>query len=454
MKTFISGWLLVFFLQTASKLPAQGLNIGSGTYLVVNGTAKIVVANAGFTNNGNFQPGTGAVVFAGNNVTSGSFIAGSASTGFYDLVLNKTANGIILNRNISINNLLTFTSGDSLFLNNYNIDLGNTGSLSGESNLKRVTGRTGGYIQSTQVLNASTGVNPGNLGLKITSPVNLGSTVVRRGHMQQVGASIYRYYDITPSVNTGLNASVDFYFFQAELAGLAEPNLGMFASSNGGTHWTNLGEDGLDQSADFLTVNGINVLNRLTLANISAPLAVQLLRFYALPSDKEVQLTWMTSAETNNRLFAIERSADGIHFIEIGEVPGSGNSNQEKKYQFTDVQPLPAISWYRLRQVDIDGKFSFTPVIMINRSGAVNSNARLFPNPVTGTSVLLNLTEQISGQQQLMLYNQAGILVKQFTISRVAGSQLITLEMGHLPAGIYTLRQPGNGGFRLQFVKQ
>lgn len=454
MKTKILFLLPVLFLLAAERIPAQGVKIGSGTYLVVNGAAQLVLSNTGFTNNGSFQPGTGTVVYTGSDVLTASFIAGTSSTGFYNLTLNKTANGMQLSRNISVSNLLTLTSGDSLFLNTYTIDLGSTGSLSGETNSRRITGRTGGYIQSTQVLNAPSGVNPGNLGFKITCAANLGSTVVRRGHMQQVGASIYRYYDITPTVNTGLDASVSFYYFHDELAGLAEPNLGMFASSNGGTQWTNLGEDGLDQGADFLTVNGINVLNRLTLANISAPLSVKLIRFFALPFEKEVRLNWVTSTETNNRFFAIERSADGIHFMEIGQVPGFENSSQEQKYQFTDVQPLPAVSWYRLRQVDMDGKFIFTPVVMINRTGAAISIARLFPNPVTGTSVFLNLTDQVTGQQQLMLYNQAGILVKQFTISRVAGSQLISLETGQLPAGIYTLRQPGNEGFRLQFVKQ
>lgn len=446
--------LVLAMLGFTTLLHCQGLINTSGTQFITSGNVKLVIRNGGFINHGVFSPGSGEVIFTGTGSTASSFISGTSATGFYNLTLNKTSNGIQLGRNISVSNQITFTSGDSLFLNGFNIDLGSTGSLAGETNSRRITGRTGGYIQSTQVLNAPSGVNPGNLGFKITSAANLGSTVVRRGHIQQVGASIYRYYDITPSVNTGLNASVDFYYFHAELAGLAEPNLGMFASSNGGTQWTNLGEDGLDQGADFLTVNGINVLNRLTLANISAPLSVQLIRFYALPLDREVRLNWVTSAETNNRFFAIERSADGIHFMEIGQVTGFGNSNQEQRYQYTDVQPLSAMSWYRLRQVDIDGKFTFTPVVLINRTGSVISNARIFPNPVTGTSVFLNLTDQITGEQQLMLYNQSGVLVKQFTISRVSGSQLISLETGQLPAGIYTFRQPGNDSFRLQFVKQ
>lgn len=454
MKTKSSGLPLLILLMVNSVLNSQGLKITAGAYLVTNNAASIVLTNTGFTNDGNFQPGSGTIVFSGSNATSGSFISGSSSTGFYNLTLNKAANGMQLGRNISVSNQLTFTSGDSLFLNNYNIDLGSTGVLSGETNEKRVTGRTGGYIQSTQVLNAPAGVNPGNLGLKFTSAANLGSTVIRRGHQQQVGSSIYRYYDVTPTVNTGLNATMNFNYFDAELAGLAEANLGMFTSDNGGTHWINLGEDGLDQGANILSVNGIDVLQRLTLANISAPLAVKLIRFYAEPYQNEIRLRWLTSTETTSQLFVIERSSDGIHFMEIGEVPGAGNSNQVREYLFTDQQPLPAVSWYRLRQVDVDGKNTYSAVVMINRQNPSAENARVYPNPVTGTTAYLSLSGNSSGVQQIQLFNQAGVLLRKFNVSRVAGTEVIVLETGNLPAGVYTLRQPGNAGFRLQFVKQ
>lgn len=454
MKTNFSSAIMFLFLIAGTGLSGQGLRIGPGSYVVVNGAPALVFTNSGFTNNGTFQPGTGAVVFTGNCATSGSFISGNSSTDFYNLALNKSVNGIMLNRHISVSNQLSFTSGDSLFLNGYNIDLGTTGSLYGETNAKRITGRTGGYIQITQVLNAPAAVNPGNLGLKITSPVTLGSTVIRRGHMQQVGASVYRYFDVFPSNNSGLNATVSFYYFHNELAGLAEPNLGLFTSDNGGTHWTNLGEDGIDQSADFLTVNGIDILDRFTLANISAPLAVKMIRFYAEPAEHEIRLRWLTSSETNNQLFIIERSSDGIHFMQIGEVAGSGNSNQVRDYQFIDQQPLPAVSWYRLRQVDLDGKNTYSAVVMINRQNTSVESARLYPNPVTGTTACLSLSVNTSGVQEIQLFNQSGVLIRKFNVSRIAGTSVFVLETGNLPAGIYTLRQPGNAGFRLQFVKQ
>ncbi|MGB3008330.1 MAG: hypothetical protein WBC06_17575, partial [Chitinophagaceae bacterium] len=262
--------------------PSQGIVNTPGTKIVTNSNAKIVLNNAGFENNGTFSSGNSEVVFSGSTATANSYIGGSASTSFYNLTLNKTANGLQLNRNIDITNTLLFANGDSLFLNEHNIDLGSTGILSGETGTRRITGRTGGYIQSTQLLDAPTGANPGNLGLDISSVSNLGNTVIRRGHQQQSGASVYRYYDVIPTNNAGLEATIVFNYFDTELAGVSEGNLGMFYSTNGGTVWANLGVDDIDQSLNYLSVNAIDQLALFTLANISDPLAIKLIYLKAV----------------------------------------------------------------------------------------------------------------------------------------------------------------------------
>src|SRR5581483_2431126 len=116
--------------------------------------------------------------------------------------LNKTGASLLLQNHLTINHQLLFTSG-LLNLNNYHITLGAAAALSGESETSRITGTTGGYVQITSNLNAPSAINPGNLGAIITSAQNLGSTVIRRGHISQVngggmGNSVFRYYDITP----------------------------------------------------------------------------------------------------------------------------------------------------------------------------------------------------------------------------------------------------------------
>jgi len=135
-------------------------------------------------------------------------------------------------------------------------------------------------------------------------------------------------------------------------------------------------------------------------------------------------------------------------------VSGYGTSSEEQQYQFADKRPLSGKSWYRLRQVDIDGKSNYTPVLMINRDFNSSQLVRLYPNPVRGTSVYLNFNSDRAGEQTYMLYNQAGMLLKQYTINLIAGTQLIELQTGPLPAGIYTIRQKGNQRLSINFVKQ
>ncbi len=448
---FLQAVFLLFLPLTGW---AQGITTSAGGYLVISGTAKLVLNNAGFANNGTFTAGSGEVIFTGNSTTANSFISGTASTGFYNLTLDKSANGLQLNRNITVSNTLLFTSGDSLFLNTYSVDLGSTGSLSGETGSKRITGRTGGYIQSTQVLNAPSNSNPGNLGFRITSSASLGSTVIRRGHQQQAGASIYRYFDVIPTNNSGLSATVDFFYFDSELEGLPEPNMGLFYSANAGANWANLGENGIDQSSNFLTVTNIDILDRFTLANISAPLAVKVIQLRAVLSGEKILLNWITASGSANNRFEIERSGDGIHFYRIGETPGYGSASGEQYYQFTDPVPLAGKNYYRLRQVGEDGKFSYSYIVMTDRALTEDALIRLYPNPVSGNTLYLDYHCVKEGTYLFRVFNAAGILVKSMNVYCKPGSQIIELNFKHLPPGMYMVSYPAANKRGAHFIKQ
>ena len=92
-------------------------------------------------------------------------------------------------------------------------------------------------------------------------------------------------------------------------------------------------------------------------------------------------LNWKTSSETNTKYFSIERSMDQNTWTEVGQVAAAGNSNTIKNYSFTDVMPLTGMNYYRLKQVDADGKYSISYI----RSVSLNNDWRLkvYPNPVT-----------------------------------------------------------------------
>lgn len=442
-KTWLISIVLAMMLPAVSS--AQGGIVNeSGTHLVANGTVHLIINNGGVKNDGTFTAANSTLSFTGNTGTMNSFISGGSAVNLYNLTLNKSANGLQLNRNIGVSNTLLFTSGDSLFLNNYTIDLGTTGSLGGETNTKRITGRTGGYVQITQDLNAPSAVNPGNIGVEITSAANLGTTVIRRGHLQQAGVSVYRYFDITPAINSGLNATVNFYYFQNELGIISESNLGMFSSSNGGTSWTNIGENGIEQTLNYVTKNGIGQFDRLTLANISTPLAVSLLYLKVKLADHQTLLNWATATESGNDHFEIERSANGRDFVFLASVPGAGNSSSIQYYAYTDKNPIAGVNYYRLKQVDNNSHFTYSSVVMVNAGINQGQLMTVYPNPASG-NIKLSFTLLKNQECLLQITDMSGKIIQSKAIRCIAGLNEMELSIAALPAGFYTISVAGSG---------
>ncbi|QEK50246.1 T9SS type A sorting domain-containing protein [Pedobacter aquae] len=104
----------------------------------------------------------------------------------------------------------------------------------------------------------------------------------------------------------------------------------------------------------------VDGLATISLDNISiesvTPLPIQLSSFTAQAIDKTILLNWETLSETNNAFFEIERSIDGKTFTKIGSKDGSGTTTALTKYRFVDENPVPGTNYYRLKQIDFDGK--------------------------------------------------------------------------------------------------
>ncbi|MCC7244343.1 MAG: hypothetical protein IT269_01575 [Saprospiraceae bacterium] len=263
--------LYFLLINCLFSLPAIAqLVINNGATVAVNGAATIRMLDAGFENNGTFNAGTGTVEMAGSTPASTTAISGTGNTTFYNLTINKSSDDVQLNADINLSNALTFTAGN-LLLNGFDVTLGSTAALSGESETRRAIGTTGGVLRTTRTLNAPSGLNPGNLGLTITSSANLGSTLIERGHEPQFiqfESGMQRYFNVVPTNNAGLNAQLVLSYFDAELNGLTESNLQLFQNTSG--TWTNFGKDAQNTTANTLSKNGLSSLALLTLALSSA----------------------------------------------------------------------------------------------------------------------------------------------------------------------------------------
>lgn len=100
--------------------------------------------------------------------------------------------------------------------------------------------------------------------------------------------------------------------------------------------------------------------------DLSVVLPVELSHFSATTSANEVTLNWTTESELSNDKFIIERSTNGIHWSDIGSVPGHGNSTTTINYSFKDFQPTSLVNYYRLRQIDFDGAFEYSEIIRVS----------------------------------------------------------------------------------------
>jgi len=192
----------------------------------------------------------------GNEATiSGSPTVGNlliSATAVTTLRSALTVNGnLILEKNLDLNGQ-AITLGATSFL------LEGSGRAFGAS----------GTIATTRVLSNISALDVAGLGAKISIAANMGSTTITRGHAQQTGGgnvSILRYYDITPTNNTSLNATLVFNYQDAELNSLTEGNLRLFKSTNNGITWTNEGGT-LSTVNNTVTKTGIYSFSRWTLA--------------------------------------------------------------------------------------------------------------------------------------------------------------------------------------------
>ncbi len=174
------------------------------------------------------------------------------------------------------------------------------------------------------------------------------------------------------------------------------------------------------------------------------PLPVELTRFVAERQGVAAQLSWATASEKNNDYFAVERSADGRTFAEVGRVAGHGTSTFPYAYQWTDAhlgQYAPAV-YYRLKQVDSNGAVIYSPVRTVAGVPATGSplQLRAYPNPAwNGFSVQLDVA--LAGPAILQLNDCRGHMVAQRQLVLVPGSTTLVLsEAASLRPGIYLVQ--------------
>ncbi|NTS43049.1 T9SS type A sorting domain-containing protein [Flavisolibacter sp. BT320] len=414
------------------------LETASNTSVVATQETRIVLDNLHLQHNSQSPQLNCIVRFTGNTATG---VGGINKLQVFAIEIDKTAGELQLQQDVTVADHVRFFNG-KLNLAEAVVQLAPTAKLLNETETNRAYTTGNGYVTITTDMNAPSLVNAGNLGVFVTSASNLGSVTIRRGHKPQAGTgltkSISRYYDIVPATNGALDATVELLYFDAELNGQEESALSLVQSTNSGTAWTSLGFDQRSATDNYIRKAGLASLYRYTISSATGTtLPVSGLEFIARRLNKQVvQLDWKTAQEMDNKGFSVERKKDNepafsaIHFAPSKGV--NGNSNAPLNYLHVDQNNFAGKTWYRLKQEDGKGAFTYSLVRVVDGEGGNVVILKAWPIPAPKEfSVTVTGTEK----DMLQLYDASGKLVRQQNIT--AGE--VVMITG-LTAGTYVLK--------------
>ncbi len=250
--------------------------------------------------------------------------------------------------------------------------------------------------------------------------------------------SVKEYWDIGPD---GGSADIKLYWEDTELSGIdlmQNANDLRVAHFN---YYTNKWEDMGNTANSFnnqgwVTSTNVNDFSPFTFGSLipAIPLPVNFISFTAKKASNNTALIkWQTVSEINNSHFEIERSLNGVSFIKIGTVKANNNSNEAQNYQYTDnaiANRTPA-AFYRIKQVDYNGKSNSTNVQLVNFN-LVNNSIAIYPNP---TSSILNISLPAETEKATVTITDA--MGKEVFVKEITTSQNINLA--ELENGIYNV---------------
>ncbi|MDX2282808.1 MAG: PQQ-dependent sugar dehydrogenase [Bacteroidia bacterium] len=174
----------------------------------------------------------------------------------------------------------------------------------------------------------------------------------------------------------------------------------------------------------------------ITAPPVSFP--VELVSFNAVPRNGVVELEWVTASELNSDVFVVERSQNGTQFEEILRQDAAGNSTRTLRYTDTDRSPLAGTSYYRLKEIDIDGTTFYSNVVEVTLGAAA---FQVQPNPVRRDQTLrISLSTEYGEQIELSLTNLLGQTILTETHTASAAFTQASLHIDQVPAGTYLLR--------------
>jgi serine protease AprX len=166
----------------------------------------------------------------------------------------------------------------------------------------------------------------------------------------------------------------------------------------------------------------------------AAVLPIKLKEFRGLVKENSNQLFWITELEVNSDYFLLEKSTDGVNFSSVGKILTKGRGLGEERYDFTDKIIEKSINYYRLKQVDKDGTFEYSNIIVLKN--VKTQTVKIGPNPTKGF-FSVDLESEQDDILDLKIINISGQMIKTLNVNVLQGKNYFSINLEDLPKGAY-----------------
>jgi hypothetical protein len=368
------------------------LNIITGNFSTSGSNYALNIAG-NFTETGTLTIGSSTVSLNGASQT----INGNGPT-FYNLVINATT-GVTLTCPAYVNNILTLTNGIVTTSSANLLTLALSASVSGGGTLSYISGPVAntwnGIANSKTYPIGKNGIyRPVTLSINNpTSPV-ISVEMFNSNSGGSAGSGLdkiseVRYYQATLISGSAVNGGTATLSYGSDDGVTTPSNLVVAQSSTQSGTYNTLGQSAVNGSFVTSTVNAYYPANGAYLLLGSTggnPLPVELMYFKASLVTGSVLLNWATASETNNSHFEIQRSENGLLFTPLASVQGAGNSYKIINYSFTDDYLAYNTMYYRLKQVDFNGNFTYSNIAAVSMGYNAGSLV-VYPNPAEASDL-------------------------------------------------------------------
>ena len=407
-------------------------------------------AKQNYTNNQASTPvGTGELTLNG---TGTQYIATTSTSPFYKLTVNKASGLATLSSAVTVNNMLTLTAG-KLSLDNYDMTVGNSAIINGGGTSNYIVAVGSGVLKQqvaasgskTFPVGISAAYTPVTVSLSMFSTTDVFN--VRMLPLVYVNGtsgstmnsnSVNATWMVSETVNGGSNASLTCQWPSSlELTGFNRlfSRLAHYTSSAWDYGLLNIIASGSDPYT--ATRSGFTSFSPFAVTMLMAILPASSLELSGKNNGNENLISWSTASEQNTAYYAIEASLNGTDFTEAGRVDAAGNSNGLRTYNFVHKQIDHQSYYYRIKQIDADGKIVYSKIIRINV--AALRTATMYPNPVKDKTTI-SFSLQHGASITANITNASGLLIKTFNQRYAKGDHKMNLDLGMLPTGSYNLQ--------------